>query len=482
MTAVMRVHDSTLDSDPSRVLWQLFLPGDVVPMARPRVSLIIDRLRAFDESEAAEALPGVLADAGDRATAGEATLLEHAAVVGVGPDDPLALVIGAAFTLEYALEGAALCNPSAVPHPDQSGLQPGQLRVAVSLRQIGEGHRSSIGFASAVVGPGREWAFEDRGGAPVAAEIAAGSWSIAGFREVLTRDRRLHEVARAVLRALPDPFTAADLEPAIAAVPASLTRRPDSDAELATIRSTARSSYRATFPGGEQLGRRTLVPSVAEESRGIEDARFTLVTESGEPPEYRATYTAYDGSAISSRLLVSHDLETFESHPMIGQPTSNKGMALFPRRVGGELLALSRTDGDHISLARSEDGLRWEDFAQLEPPRHLWDVVQRGNCGPPLETPRGWLVLTHGVGPVRRYSLGAMLLDLEEPSKVIAALATPLLGPDGERRDGYVPNVVYSCGGVVHDGVVFAPIGIGDVRIGVASIGVDELIDAMTVL
>ncbi|MWV47869.1 glycosylase [Rathayibacter sp. VKM Ac-2803] len=474
MTPGLRVHDATLDSDASRVLWQLYLPGSAPTETRSRVSEILERIRALTDAELADALRDVRAMSAARAADGETTLREHAAVEGVAADDPRVLVIGAAFTAEYALEGAALCNPSAMPHPDQSGLGEGQLRVALSVRQIGEGHRSSIGFASAVIGPGRTWAFDDRGGAPAAAEISPGTWTVAHLRAALGPNPG--EVALAVLRALPETFTADDLDPVIAALPAPLTRRHDAPAAFAALRGTARSAYRASFPLGEALAQRTLIPSAAQESHGMEDARFTLDV-SG---EYRATYTAYDGSTISSRLLVSRDLQTFDTHQLTGEPAGNKGMALFPRAIGGVLYALSRTDGDTNTLARSEDGRHWDDIAELEPPRHLWDAVQRGNCGPPIETDRGWLVVTHGVGPLRRYSLGAMLLDLEDPRVVLASLTTPLLEPDGERQDGYVPNVVYSCGSVLHEGVVWIPFGIGDVRIGVASIEVDDLLDAMT--
>ena len=195
--------------------------------------------------------------------------------------------------------------------------------------------------------------------------------------------------------------------------------------------------------------------------------------------EYRATYTAYNGHAIAPRLIVSPDLREFSVHRLAGPAARNKGMALFPRRIGGDMFALTRTDGENISIARSVHGLSWVDTAVLHRPEQLWEIVQTGNCGSPIETAEGWLVLLHGVGPMRQYSIGALLLDLDDPTIVRAKLPEPLLQPLDGMREGYVPNVVYSCGAVVHDGTVWMPYGIGDQRIRVASMRVDELLAAM---
>lgn len=211
----------------------------------------------------------------------------------------------------------------------------------------------------------------------------------------------------------------------------------------------------------------------------MEDARFVKVAGADGATEYRATYTAYDGHRIAPRLITSPDLREFTIHRFTGDAAHNKGMALFPRAVGGRQLALSRTGGESLSLAESPDGLDWWIVGPVHTPVHGWEVIQSGNCGSPIETPDGWLVLVHGVGPMRVYSLGALLLDLDDPAAVIASTATPLMSPGPEWHAGYVPNVIYSCGGTIVDGVLWVPIGIGDARIGVYSIEVDELLASM---
>jgi predicted GH43/DUF377 family glycosyl hydrolase len=196
--------------------------------------------------------------------------------------------------------------------------------------------------------------------------------------------------------------------------------------------------------------------------------------------DYRATYTAFDGQRITSRLLTSPDLRVFQAHRLAGAAAANKGMALFPRRIHGRYLSLCRSDGETTCLAWSSDGYVWSDPAPVQPPSATWELLQVGNCGSPIETDVGWLVLTHGVGPMRRYSIGAILLDLDRPTRLLGHLDLPLLQAATNEQEGYVPNVVYSCGGIVHDGLLWLPYGIGDARIGVAWVPVDELLDQMS--
>jgi predicted GH43/DUF377 family glycosyl hydrolase len=229
------------------------------------------------------------------------------------------------------------------------------------------------------------------------------------------------------------------------------------------------------FPADTMLAQRTLRPSVAEESDGMEDARFTRFVAADGRVDYRATYTAYDGHQIAPRLLLSADLLNFRTHRLSGPAARNKGMALFPRLVGGRHLALCRTDGESISLTSSADGYGWAQPRLIHEPVQPWELVQVGNCGPPIETDAGWLVLTHGVGPMRTYAISALLLDLDDPALVIGRLPYPLLQATRSEQDGYVPNVVYSCGGVVHDGRLWLPYGIDDTRIGVAWAPLDQL-------
>ncbi len=470
-----------LRPDPARVAAGLFLPGESTPGAESRAGQVIARMLALPSEQLDAAARRVVAEFGSRHAGLSALLHENAGKVDAGAlGGSLSLLLGAAFTAEYAVEGAALCNPSAVPHPDQSGLPSGSLRLAVALRSIGEGHVSSISFCTAIIGPGRSFAFERRELPIVSPVIADGEWDTADLRRALEVDGQLSEIAHAITQKLPARVRSADVERAIGELPVELFNHYDARARVEAIRLVERSAYDAEFPADSALSQRVLLPVADEERRGLEDARFTRFVEDDGTVEYRASYTAYDGRAIASRLLVTSDFERFSIRRLIGTPTRTKGMAFFPRRVGGRLLALTRSDGESILLARSEDGLEWGEETLVAAPDRLWEVVQSGNCGAPMETDRGWLVLTHGVGPMRRYSIGAMLLHLDDPGRVIARLEAPLLEPLGALQDGYVPNVVYSCGGVIHDGTLWMPHGVGDGHIRVVSIPVDELLDAMS--
>ena len=484
----VEVSDAGVDLQPdaSRVIARLFLPGEGYTRTGSRAGDIMDRIEALPPDELRASAERVLAEFGSRHEEFADLLRRHAATVAfrageTPPMDPdREIVLGAAFTAEHAVEAAALCNPSAVEHPDQSGLTPGQVRLAVALRAIGEGHVSSIAFATAVIDPSDGWIFEERPLPLVSATVSEGDWTRAHFRATLETEGRLNEVSGAIVRALPATFRSSQVEAAISAVPVELAQRHDTREDLDVIRTMAWSAYRASFAPASSLGQRVLLPAASDETNGMEDARFVLFTHDDGSTEYRATYTAYNGHAIAPRLIISPDLVDFTVHRLSGPAARNKGMALFPRPVGGTMFALTRTDGENTSIARSSDGLSWADIAVLHRPDEVWEIVQTGNCGSPIETSDGWLVLLHGVGPMRQYSIGAMLLDLDDPTIVRARLVEPLLQPVGGQREGYVPNVVYSCGAVLHEGTVWLPYGVGDQRIGVASIPLAPLLAAMT--
>ncbi|MBW4040761.1 MAG: glycosylase [Acidobacteria bacterium] len=447
----------------------------------------MDRVMRIPQHRVEGLVEQLLADFGSRHVDTPAILRTHARAVGSrvaaagALDDPRALLLGATFTAEYAVEAAALCNPSAVLHVDQSGLGSGEIRVAVALRAIGEGHVSSIEFAEAVIGPGRSWRFLDRAAPLDTARITAGTWDRAHLRSALEHEGRLNELSSSVLGRLPEQLTAEDVEHALIDLPGDLTVHRDSPAELAVLRAMVGSTYEARFDPASRLSQRVLLPSAVEEFQGMEDARFVrFETDDGEE-HYQATYTAYDGRDIAPRLIRSADLATFRIHRLTGNGARNKGMALFPRAVAGRHCALTRTDGESISLARSVDGLHWTEEAVIHVPTEAWEVVQTGNCSSPIETDRGWLVLTHGVGPMRTYSLGALLLDLDDPGVVLARTVDPILRPQQRSQDGYVPNVLYSCGAIAHDGILWVPYGIGDARIGVFSLVIDDLLDSLTI-
>ena len=392
----------------------------------------------------------------------------------------LRLLVGAYFTHEYAVEAAALCNPSVVAHPDQSGLSAGQLRVAVSVRQIGEGHLSSIGFVAAVLGPGTRLEVAERSG-PLVTGRRTDAWHrrdllAAGLRD----DGWDNEVSSTVLGSLPEHFDDATFERVLADLPADLHSRENAQRTLEQLRRTNVASYATVFPADTLLHQRVLWPATAMESNGMEDARFVRFVGDDATPVYRATYTAYDGRHIGARTLTSNDLRQFQAAPMRGPGVRNKGIALFPRTVGGRHLALCRTDGETTGLTTLDEHARWQVPTPLHGPRRGWELIQTGNCGSPLETDAGWLVLTHGVGPMRRYVISALLLDLHRPERVIAELPDALLAPDETERNGYVPNVLYSCGGLIHADTLWLPYGASDARIGFATVPVDALIAAMT--
>ena len=474
-----------LRPDPARVVARLFLPGEELRAARSRASEIVSRVMDIDDAEVERLVADLVNTFAARHDDYERMLIDHASVVAAHVDDARSpsrartLLLGAAFTAEYAVEGAALCNPSAVLHPDQSALSPGQVRVAISVRGIGEGHLSSIGFCAAVVGPGDLWSFSPRPRPISAGVVTPAAWRRAHLKAVLA-DHSVDELALAVVRALPVRFSAADFERAVAEAHPDLLSRGGASASLQAVRRVIASSYAVAFDADTSLEQRVVMPWAAEERNGMEDARFTRFVDDDGTVEYRGTYTAYDGLRIAPRLLTSPDLRTFHAHRLAGPAARNKGMALFPRRINGRHLALCRADGETTSLSSSADGLSWTAPQPVHAPAAAWEVLQVGNCGPPIETDRGWLVLTHGVGAMRRYAIGAILLDLDDPSHVLGRLPHPLLETHPSEQDGYVPNVVYSCGGLVHDGMLWLPYGIGDARIGVARVRLADLLVGLT--
>jgi predicted GH43/DUF377 family glycosyl hydrolase len=468
--------------DPARVVARLFLPGEELHRGHSRASQVVGRVMSLPEDEVERLAAGLLRDFGGRHDNYKELLRRHASIVSAHIEEAReltaarTLLLGATFTAEYATEAAGLCNPSAVLDPDQGGLRAGQARVALSVRGIGEGHISSIGFCSAVVGPGAQWSFEPRLLPVSVADTTPASWRRAHLRAVLANQGHLDELAEAVLHALPAEFEGVDLERVLAKAHRDLLNRAGSAATVDLLRKVVSSAYIASFARDVGLGQQILSPSADEESNGMEDARFTRFTDDDGTAEYRATYTAYDGRQIAPRLLISSDLRVFSAHRLAGPAARNKGMALFPRKVRGRHLALCRSDGESTSLASSADGYVWGRPVLLQEPSAPWQMLQVGNCGPPIETDRGWLVLTHGVGPMRVYVIGALLLDLDDPTRVVGCSRTPLLSPGRDEQDGYVPNVVYSCGALLHDGLVWIPYGIDDCRIGVAYAPLGEVL------
>ncbi len=483
MTALAEDAEVELLASHGRVVARFFRPGDATPRGTSRTDSVMNRVLSTPPETIPALAKKILEDFGDRHARLVELLVDHASMVR-GTDAPpisqdLSIVLGAVFTAEYSVEGAALCNPSAVRHPDQAGLEAGELRVLLSLRSIGEGHLSSIQFCEAVIGADATWMFLPRATPLCVPALSPGVWSKKHFLRALERHGHVGELVRSLGQALPATFESGAVEEGLRKLPSQLLQHGESREQLDKIRTMAGSAYREAFPEDSNLTARVLLPVAEGERMGIEDARFVRFRDD-ETEDYRATYTAYDGNSATSRLITTTDFCTFEVHRLMGGPTRAKGMALFPRRVGGEMLALGRGDGESISVSRSLDGLDWVAEVPVYVPEALWEVVQSGNCGSPIETSEGWLVLTHGVGPMRVYSIGAILLDLNDPTLVLAVLPVPLLVPQGADRSGYVPNVVYSCGAIVHDETLWIPHGVGDDRIRVASVPLPELFGAMT--
>lgn len=440
-----------LRPDPSRVLGRLFLPGqELLTTGKSRADAVIARVLSLDEDEAARVLADTVAGFAHRHHDLVAMFREHFDLVAHRIDGAGDLsstrrhLLGAYFTQEYALEAAALFNPSLVAHPDQSGLADGELRFVMSLRAVGEGHISSIEFRTGVLGSSGLGAADGAGGA---------------------REVRLDE---------PDPHP----DTGVVTPGTMSSNRRAAPLPAATVEAPPDATYRLRFDAERPLSSRVVFPTVPVEANGVEDARFVRFTDDGRVT-YHATYTAYDGSNVAPRLLTTEDFVTFESRHQMGPSARDKGMALFPRRVGGDYLALTRWDRETLGLTRSKDAVTWAASTTLIRPERPWELVQLGQCGSPIETEVGWLVITHGVGPMRTYGLGAMLLDREDPSRVLGSLAKPMLTATEQERDGYVPNVVYSCGGLVHDGQLVLPYGCSDAEVRFAFVDLEPLLELL---
>ncbi len=401
----------SLEAEPRRVLLRPYATSSPV-----QAEHVIGRVLALPEEEVPGLLASVLAEFEQRHWNLRPRLLRHfEAISGRLPDESLTqerrLLLGACFSAEYALEAAALFNPSIVPHPDQTGVPAGALRFVLSLRSTGEGHISCITFRAGLV---------DSDGH---VQIEPGS-------TLATEPSVIHLEGQ---------------------------------------------EYEAFFESDSQLSERVLFPVTEAQSNGIEDARFVRLGES-----YYGTYTAYDGRQILPQLIQTQDFQRFRFITPTGEAVRNKGFALFPRMLNDQYAMLGRQDGENLTLMLSDNLRHWPESRVIAQPRFPWELVQIGNCGSPLETESGWLVLTHGVGPLRKYCIGALLLDRDQPDRVVGRLSQPLLAPLESEREGYVPNVVYSCGGLLHAGWLMLPYAVSDSACRFARIQLKALLEAMS--
>jgi predicted GH43/DUF377 family glycosyl hydrolase len=474
-----------LSPDASRTLCRLFVPGqETLIRGESRAMVVIDRILGLSEEEAERTLARTLARFSAHHRDLPGTLEDHFRLVAhrlganIRVERARRQLIGAYFTQEYALEAAALFNPSMVVHPDQGGCQPGEVRFIMSLRAVGEGHLSSIEFRTGTIGAGSEIRLDPPGPFLDTGHAHPVPYDRDFFQEKLAEVAAPDENARFLWSTLPPRFSAAELDVALARLSDQHVTRPDSAALAETVRRMIASSYSVEFGEGSALSERVLWPVGPAESHGMEDARFVRFTE-GEDATYYATYTAFDGSQVEPHLLETRDFQSFTISQLAGPSARNKGMALFPRRIGGRFAALSRWDRESNAIGYSSDGHRWGEAITVQTPERPWQLIQLGNCGSPVETPEGWLVFTHGVGPMREYAIGAILLDLEEPERVVAALDEPLLVAEESEREGYVPNVVYSCGPMIHGNQIVLPYGCSDSSVRIATVDLGLLLERL---
>jgi predicted GH43/DUF377 family glycosyl hydrolase len=426
---IVTVSDLLLRPNSARVLMRPFLPSDPERYSNPvnpRSQRIVDRVLALTAEEVRAILDRLIGALADRPRNAEVRLLRHferlneTAIRTEQVSKEQKLLIAAYFCAEYTFEAAALFNPSMIAHPEDAAMPDGGIRFLLSLRSVGEGHVSSVTFRTGSWSPSSGFQIEEAGPEGIMLHVVRTEGE--GENLVTYVDR-------------------------------------DTDCAISDV---------------------VLFPTTASQRQGIEDMRLVMFEEEGKQPQIFGTYTAYDGQHARPEMMHSvMEPRTTSLRPLRGSYSTSKGMALFPRKVGGRYLMLSRQDQENIWLLESDDPYEWNEGRKLLEPLYPWEFIQLGNCGSPIEIDEGWLVLTHGVGVVRSYAIGVCLLDKDEPSKVVARLAAPLVRPGPVTRGGYVPNVVYSCGGLVHERTLLLPYAVADSFTGFASVPIDALLERM---
>ncbi|WP_080057007.1 glycoside hydrolase family 130 protein [Spirosoma aerolatum] len=467
-----------LQPDPTRVLFRPFELGSTT-----RTLKIIARVGSMTDDEAEQKLDEVIREFGGRHYKLERFLLQRFEQIKpqLLTDEPLTedrkLLLGAYFTMEYSLESAALFNPSMVWHPDQTNVPPGYKRFILSLRATGEGHVSSISFRMGYIDEAGKIILRKPSRYVTSPDMVPNHlFNRTVFERKLYELRLENSIQEKMMAGLGDEFSLAELEAQIKRVSSQYRYNAEYETIASGLLALAKSNYEIHFEEDQSLDERCIFPNSPNETNGIEDARFVQFTDDNGEVTYYATYTAYNGKVTFPQLLETKDFTHFSVSTLNGAEVSNKGMALFPRKVNGKYAMISRQDGENIYLMYSDDLYFWQTKDILLKPTYSWEYVQLGNCGSPIETEDGWLVLSHGVGPMRKYAIGAFLLDLNDPSKVIGRTAEPILSPDENEREGYVPNVVYSCGGLINNEDLIIPYAMADYASSFATVNVKELL------
>jgi len=480
-----RITNRTLKNirpDQRRVITRPFRPS-----SENHALNIVNRILALDEPRVKPLLKQTLKDFTHRHKDIQTIFMRNYRHLERYINDPTALseerklLLGSCFTMEYSIESAALFNPSVVIYPKQNQLKKGQTRVIFSFRATGEGHISSIVFRSAIIDKDNSIFLEPISpflGTPEI--ILNATYDRELFKAKLEEMGLLSEAAKAVFMRLPENFSLPEIGRAVSEVGSGEAfASGDIDSVIKHIAWLAESNYEVIFPPEHLISERVIFPISQNESNGVEDARFVRFVDNDGSITYYATYTAYNGREVLPQLIETRDFHHFKILTLNGPMARNKGMALFPRKINGLYAMISRMDGENLYLSYSNNIHFWFEGVKIEAPENSWELVQIGNCGSPLETEKGWILLTHGVGPMRKYCIGASLLDLGDPSKIIGRLEEPLLAPREEEREGYVPNVVYSCGSIILNGELIIPYAISDSESHVASIPVDELLEKL---
>ncbi len=470
-----------IEPNPSRIIARFFNPG-----GDPRAKALIERVSRLPEFEASTLLKRVEDKFGRKYQNIREIFLEHYQAVRelVPPATEVSearqLLIGAYFTMEYSVESAALFNPSMVPTRNQSGLPEGSMRFAMSMRATGEGHISSVVFLRGVMDRNCNIFVDERSPFLRPLKVAMQPHRNEVWRQSLIAAGALSKSASKILSGLSEGFAVDELSEALKEeAQAGLETPGDYEETRENLLAVAHGNYDLEVPADGNWSEAVIFPTSQNESRGIEDARLVRFVDDDGSMRYYATSTAYNGSGIVPQLWEHDGGPVLKIRTLMGIGARNKGMALFPRKIDGKYTMVSRLDGENLFLMRSNDVRFWEDPKLLQVPKFYWELVQIGNCGSPMETKEGWLLLTHGVGPMRQYCIGAMLLDLDDPSKIIGQIEEPLLVPTAEESSGYVPNVVYSCGGIIHNDLLVIPYAMSDRSTSFATVELGTLLRAM---
>ncbi|MDH4089169.1 MAG: glycoside hydrolase family 130 protein [Cyclobacteriaceae bacterium] len=470
--------------DSSRVVARYFMNGD------ERTKNMVSRIMALDEKQVALTLEHTLREFASRHRNISRVFFKHCAnIEGIiesmqinyaGLSDERKLLIGSYCTMEYSIESAAFFNPSIVEDFDQHYLEKGEKRIIISFRATGEGHISSIVFRRGVLDKHNDLHVTKPGDYVDKAEITHKKlYNKKRFVRKLEEMEIPDKYSTSIMEDLPEKFEYYMLKNSVGKVLSENNISAERRIALEQVTWLADSFYDIQFHHDADITERVMFPVSDSESRGIEDARFVRFMDDDKTEKIYATYTAFNGQTILPKLLSTEDFYTFRVMPLHGTGAQNKNLAMFPRKIKGKYAMLARIDGVNNYLMYSDRTTVWNNPVMIQEPRFPWEFTQIGNCGSPLWTEEGWLVISHGVGPMRRYCLGASLFDLDDPSKEIGRLDEPLLSPREDEREGYVPNVVYSCGSIIHNNSLILPYAVSDYSSTYGVVDMAELIDVL---